>query len=88
MQEIVVAVCARGQKQVGDVVGDYPVDLLGHGTVTAAQTGLEVDDGHVQFCRHESAGAGGVDIASNTASGLCRHTTGSSASSIRAVCQA
>ena len=54
---------AGREAEVGQPVGDQPVDLLGHLHVEAAQAGLHVRLGHVQLGRHERRGEGRVDVA-------------------------
>ncbi len=51
------------KKEVGGVVDENPVDLLGHGPVEAAQAGLDVDDGDAELRSGEGAGEGAVGIA-------------------------
>ena len=52
-----------GQQQVGGVVGEHAVVLLGHGPVERAQPGLQVRDRQVQLHRGQGAGQGGVGVA-------------------------
>ena len=47
---------------VGDRVGEDPVDLLGHGAVVAAQTGLDVADGDAQLHGGQCGGHGRVHV--------------------------
>lgn len=47
----------------GKVVGDDAIDLLGHAAVAAAQAGLHMGDGDVEFCGGEGARDGGVGVA-------------------------
>src|SRR5207302_1605620 len=54
---------AGREQQVGELVGDAPVDLLGHARVEAAQAGLDVRDRQPELRRDEGGGDGGVDIA-------------------------
>jgi hypothetical protein len=52
-----------GEEVVGDVVRDYPVDLLGHRPVEAPEAGLDVADPDVELCGRESPGHDGVGVA-------------------------
>jgi len=52
-----------GEQQVGELIGQYPVDLLRHVPVEAAQPRLHVDHRHPLFRRHQSTGDGGVDVS-------------------------
>ena len=54
---------ARAQQEVRQVIGDDPVDLLGHAAVEAAQPGLDVSDGHEQLRGRQRTGQRGVRIA-------------------------
>ena len=53
----------RGQAQVGGVVGEDAVVLLGHAPVEGAQAGLEVGQGEVQLHRGQRARERGVRVA-------------------------
>ncbi len=53
----------RGQQQVGGVVGEHPVVLLGHPPVERAQARLEVRDRQVQLHRGQRAGERRVGVA-------------------------
>ena len=61
--QIVNAGGIRNQQQIGDRVGDNPVDLLGHRAVEAAQPRLDVGHRDPQFHRRERRGHGRVDVA-------------------------
>ena len=43
-QQIVGGRALRCVKTVGDLVGEHPVDFLGHGAIEAAQSGFDVND--------------------------------------------
>ena len=64
-REIVVGVGRRGPQQIGDRVGDEPVDLLRHRPVAAAQPGFEMGELQAEFFRDQRAGGGRVDVADN-----------------------
>ena len=53
------------EEQLGEVVGDDPVDLLGHRPVEAAQAGLDVGDRDPELRRAERRSQGRVDVAGN-----------------------
>jgi hypothetical protein len=52
-----------GEQQVGDLVGQHPIDLFRHGPVETAQAGFHVDHLHALLGRHQGAGDGGIDVA-------------------------
>ena len=43
--QVVHCLGRRAQQQIGESIGEHPVDLLGHRPVSRAQAGLDVDDG-------------------------------------------
>jgi hypothetical protein len=51
------------EEQLGELVGDDPVDLLGHGAVEAAQAGLDVGDRDAHLDRGQHRRQGRVDVA-------------------------
>ena len=53
----------RGEEEIGKMVGDDPVDLLGHEAVERAEPRLDVVDRDVQLGGRECAGEGGVGVA-------------------------
>ena len=53
----------RGEEPVGQVVGDDPVDLLGHPSIEAAEASLDVGERNAELGRHECAGQGRVRVA-------------------------
>ena len=70
---------ASGEQQVRDLVGDDPVDLLGHRAVEAAQAGLDVADAGCSSLAAASAAAS-VELTSPgtiTRSGSLASSTGS-----------
>lgn len=52
-----------GEQQVGGMVGQHPVDFLGHPPIEGAQARFHVRQGDMQFDRRQGAGEGGVGIA-------------------------
>ena len=52
----------RCQQQVGGVIGQDPVDLLGHGPIEGAQARLQVGDGHVELDGGQRPGQRGVRV--------------------------
>ena len=52
----------RCQQQVGGVVGQDPVDLLGHGPVEGPQARLQVRDGHMELDCRQGPGQRGVRV--------------------------
>ena len=46
----------RAQQQGADVIGQHPIDLLGHASVEGAQSGFEVCDRDLQFSRRQGSG--------------------------------
>jgi hypothetical protein len=53
-----VSVLGRCEQQIGELVGDQPIDFLGHGAVERAQSGLDVADADSEFGRDQSGGNG------------------------------
>ncbi len=53
----------RYEQQIGGVVGQHPVDLLGHPPIEAAQPGLDVGDRQVEFGGRKGTGQGRVGVA-------------------------
>ena len=53
---------ARREQEVGQGIGDDPVDLLGHGPVVAPQPCLDVGEGTAGLRRHERRGERRVDV--------------------------
>ncbi len=53
------------EEQLGEVIGDDPVDLLRHRAVEAPQPGLDVADRDPEPGRAERRGEGRVDVAGN-----------------------
>ena len=51
------------EEQLGEAVGDDPVDLLGHRQVEAAQAGLDVGDRDPHLDRGQRRRQGRVDVA-------------------------
>ena len=45
------------------MIGDQPVDLLGHGPIEAPETGFDVGNADVEFCRRECGGQRRVYVA-------------------------
>lgn len=64
-EEVFIAVGRRGEKQVGETIGDQAIDFLGHGAVEAAEAGFEMGDFDTQLGSHERAPHGGIDVADN-----------------------
>ena len=54
---------ARAQQEIGEAVGDDPVDLLRHRHVEGAQSGFDVCDRDAELARGDGCGEGGVDVA-------------------------
>ena len=54
---------AGREAEVGELVGEDAVDLLGHGAVEAPHPGLDVRHRMPFFCRHERRGERGVHVA-------------------------
>ena len=52
-----------GEEVVGDVVRDYPVDLLGHRPVETPEAGLDVADPDVELRGRKGPGHDGVGVA-------------------------
>ena len=50
-------------EDVGDLVGEDAVDLLGHAAVVAAQAGLHMHHRELTLAGHQRAGERGVDVA-------------------------
>ena len=65
MSQIVDAILLGYKKQVGNCVREFPVDLLGHGHVEAAQPGFDVRHSYSQFCGSKRCGDRGIHIAYN-----------------------
>ena len=42
-------------KEIGQLIGQNAIDLLGHGAVAVAQAGFDVSDGHAHLGAHECA---------------------------------
>ncbi len=61
--QIVVGVLRRGPQQIGDRIGDDPVDFLGHGAVAAAQAGLEMGERQAELLCDQTASQRRVDVA-------------------------
>ena len=61
--EVVERLRAGGEAEVGQDVGDPPVDLLGHGHVEASEPSLDVGEGQTQLARHERRREGRVHVA-------------------------
>ncbi len=53
------------EQVIAELVGDDPVDLLGHRAVEAPQAGLDVRDRDAELDRDERRGERGVDVARN-----------------------
>ena len=53
----------RRPQQVGDRIGDEPIDLLGHAPVAAAQARLEMHDRNPQLRADHRARGGRIDVA-------------------------
>ncbi len=62
VREVLFRLGAVRQQQVGEPVGEHPVDLLGHGPVARAEPRLEVGDGDAELRRRERAGDRGVHV--------------------------
>ena len=58
-----------GVQQVGDLIGEDAVDLLRHGAVVAAQSGLDVHHRHALLDRHQGAGQSGINVADHQHAG-------------------
>jgi hypothetical protein len=52
-----------GEQQVAELVGQPPVDLLGHGVVEAAQPGLDVRERDAELGARQGGADGGVHVA-------------------------
>ena len=63
--QVVLGLGGVQEEQVGEVIDDDPVDLLGHRTVEAAQPGLDVADCDPEPIGTKARGQGGVDVAGN-----------------------
>ena len=61
--QVVVRRMFSSEQQVGQVIGQHPVDLFGHASVEASEAGFDVGDGDPQLCRHQSAGQRRIDIS-------------------------
>jgi len=48
IDQVLVGLSRGGEKEVGERIGDDPVDLLGHGAVPAPETGLDMRDAVTQ----------------------------------------
>ena len=69
------------------VIGEHPVDLLGHRPVEAAKAGLDVGDLHAELGGDQRAGHRGVDVSDHEDHvGVPLESTGSKAAMIAAVC--
>ncbi len=53
----------RAEEEIGDMIGEHPVHLLGHPAVEAPQSGLDVCHRHMEFRRRQGACQGGVRVA-------------------------
>jgi hypothetical protein len=51
------------EQDLGELVGDDSVDLLGHRPVEAPETGLDVRERDPELRRSERSGQGRVDVA-------------------------
>ena len=56
--KIRVRVLGRRKQQVGELIGQQPVDFLRHGAVEGAQSGFDVADAHSKLGRNQSGGNG------------------------------
>jgi hypothetical protein len=54
---------ARGEQQIGQPVGDEPVDLLRHPAAARSEPGLDVGDRDPELRRGQGAGEGAVRVA-------------------------
>ena len=61
-RQIFARAALRGEQQVRQLVGEQPVELLGHAAVAAPQTGLHVRDRDTELGRAERGGDSGVDV--------------------------
>src|SRR5712692_10737017 len=62
-EEVLDGVFCRNQEIVGKCVGQDAVDLFGHRTVKAAESGLDVSYADTELRRGERNGDSGIDIA-------------------------
>ena len=63
VREVLHRLRRRREQQVGQLVGDQAIRLLGHAPVEAAKAGLDVGEGHVQLRRRERRGERRVGVA-------------------------
>ena len=63
LAQVLVAVSRRREEQVREPVGEYPVDLLGHGPVARAEPGFDVRDRDAHLRGHQGDGKGTVHVA-------------------------
>ena len=61
--QVVAALGTGHEQQLAQLVGQAPVDLLGHRVVEGAQPGLDVCHRHAQLDRDERSGQRRVDVA-------------------------
>ena len=88
--QVLVRVRARREQEVGERVGDEPIDLLGHRAVEGAEARLDVGDADAELRRPTSVQAI-VEFTSPTTtsqSGANACSTGSKRSITCAVCAA
>ena len=62
-RQIPVSVFRRSKQQIGELVGDQPVDLFRHGAVEGTQSRFHVSHPDQQFGADQRRSNGGVDIA-------------------------
>ncbi len=77
--QVGLGIVRRDQQQIGELVGEDAVDLLGHGPVAGAQAGFDVGDGDAELGGCEGRGQGAGDVADDdeelgaVAGELCLH---------------
>src|SRR4029077_5484631 len=62
-QEVVARALLGGEQELRELVGEYAIDLLRHGTVEAAQSSFDVNYRDALFRRDQRTGDRGVDVA-------------------------
>ena len=63
MHQVLAGVTARRIQSVRQAIGQYAVDLLGHGPISRPQAGFDVCDGHPSLGGHKRASDRAVDVA-------------------------
>lgn len=64
-EQIGVTIGGGRKKQIGQLIGEEAIDLLGHGPIKRSEAGLDMGHSDAKLGRDQSAAEGGIDVANN-----------------------